>query len=79
VYKDRAIIYGCGDFLNDYEGIRGNEHYRSDVSLMYLVDVEPLTGKLAGLRMIPTQIKHFKVNKASRRDVIWLKDILNFK
>jgi poly-gamma-glutamate synthesis protein (capsule biosynthesis protein) len=77
VYKDRAIIYGCGDFLNDYEGIRGHEQYRGDLSLMYFVDVEPLTGKLTGLRMIPTQIKYFKVNKARGRDVLWLKNILN--
>ena len=77
VYKDRAIIYGCGDFLNDYEGIRGHEQYRGDLSLMYFADVDPLTGKLAGLRMIPTQIKHFKVNKAKRRDVLWIQNILN--
>jgi poly-gamma-glutamate synthesis protein (capsule biosynthesis protein) len=77
VYKDRAIIYGCGDFLNDYEGIGGHEQYRSDLSLMYFVSVEPLTGKLAGLRMIPTQIKYFKVNKASGRDALWLKNMLN--
>ena len=77
VYKDRAIIYGCGDFLNDYEGIGGHEQYRSDLSLMYFVSVEPLTGKLTGLRMIPTQIKYFKVNKASGRDALWLKNILN--
>jgi poly-gamma-glutamate capsule biosynthesis protein CapA/YwtB (metallophosphatase superfamily) len=23
VYRSRRILYGCGDFLNDYEGIRG--------------------------------------------------------
>ena len=77
VYKDRAIIYGSGDFLNDYEGIGGYEQYRDDLSLMYFVSVEPSTGKLAGLRMIPTQIKYFKVNKAKMRDVLWLKNILN--
>jgi poly-gamma-glutamate synthesis protein (capsule biosynthesis protein) len=77
VYKDRPIIYGCGDFLNDYEGISGYEHYRDDLSLMYFVNMEPSTGKLAGLRMIPTQIKNFKVNKAKKTDVLWLKNMLN--
>ena len=28
VYKDRLILYGCGDFLNDYEGISGYEEFR---------------------------------------------------
>ena len=77
VYKGRTIIYGCGDFLNDYEGIRGYEQYRDDLSLMYFVSVEPSTGKLTGLRMIPAQIRRFKVNKAKKRDVLWLENVLN--
>jgi len=77
VYKDRPIIYGCGDFLNDYEGISGYEHYRDDLSLMYFVCMEPSTGKLAGLRMIPTQIKYFKVNKSKKTDILWLRNMLN--
>ncbi len=36
VYRDRLILYGCGDFLNDYEGISGYEEFRGDLSLMYL-------------------------------------------
>ncbi|MBE9510233.1 MAG: CapA family protein [Bacteroidetes bacterium] len=77
VYKDKPVIYGCGDFLNDYEGIGGYEHFRDDLALMYFISVEPSTGKLIRLQMIPTQIKHFKVNKASAADVLWLKNILN--
>lgn len=77
VYKERSILYGCGDFLNDYEGIRGYENFRDDLALMYFVTVEPATGKLVRLQMTPTQIKHFKVNKASRADALWLRDVLN--
>ena len=76
-YKEKLIIYGCGDFLNDYEGISGYEDYRDDLSLMYFVSVEPLTGKLKYLHMTPTQIKRFKVNMASKADALWLRDILN--
>ncbi len=77
VYKDKLIIYGCGDFLNDYEGIGGYEDYRADMALMYFVSVEPSTGKLIRLQMTPTQIKNFKVNRASRADSLWLRDTLN--
>jgi poly-gamma-glutamate capsule biosynthesis protein CapA/YwtB (metallophosphatase superfamily) len=35
VYRHRPILYGCGDCLNDYEGIGGYEEYRSDLALMY--------------------------------------------
>ena len=35
VYRGKLILYGAGDFLNDYEGIEGNEGYRDDLALMY--------------------------------------------
>ena len=72
VYNGRLIIYGCGDFLNDYEGITGYEGYRDDLSLMYFADVNPATGLLAGLRMVPTQIRHLRVNKAREEGIQWL-------
>ena len=31
VYKDKPIIYGCGDFIDDYEGISGYENFRDDL------------------------------------------------
>lgn len=31
VYGGRVILYGCGDFVNDYEGISGHERYRDDL------------------------------------------------
>jgi poly-gamma-glutamate synthesis protein (capsule biosynthesis protein) len=77
VYKERLILYGCGDFINDYEGIGGYEEFRADLSLMYFVTIDPATGKLSQLQMIPTQIKRFRVNRASTDDTLWLKNILN--
>ena len=77
VYRDKPIIYGCGDFLDDYEGINGYEDFRDDLGLMYFASMEPLTRNLVYLRMTPTQIKHFKVNRASRGDALWLRDTLN--
>jgi poly-gamma-glutamate synthesis protein (capsule biosynthesis protein) len=77
VYRDRLILYGCGDFLNDYEGIGGYEEFRSDLSLMYFATVNSANGKLAGLQMIPTRIKRFKVNRASRAAAKWLMNTLN--
>jgi poly-gamma-glutamate capsule biosynthesis protein CapA/YwtB (metallophosphatase superfamily) len=77
VYQGKLILYGCGDFLNDYEGIGGYEYYRSDLGLMYFAGVAPSTGKLIQLQMTPTQIKHFKVNRASEEDAHWLTHTLN--
>jgi poly-gamma-glutamate synthesis protein (capsule biosynthesis protein) len=77
VYKERLILYGCGDFLNDYEGIGGYESFRGDLGLMYFADVMPSTGQLLALRMVPTQTCRFRINHASEGDAKWLEDILN--
>lgn len=77
VYKGKLIIYGSGDLLNDYEGIGGHEKYRADLSLMYFASVDPATGKLSQLQMIPTQIRHLRINYANRNDALWLNDMLN--
>ncbi len=77
VYKEKPIIYGSGDFLNDYEGISGYENFRDDLALMYFVSMALSTGKLVQLQMTPIQIKNFKTNHASKADALWLRDILN--
>ena len=77
VYQDKLIIYGCGDFLNDYEGVVGYEAFRDDLGLMYFVSIESQTGKLVKLQMVPTQIKRFQVNRSSTADALWLRDTLN--
>ncbi len=77
VYRDKLILYGCGDFINDYEGISGYEGFRGDLSLMYFVSIDPATGKLARLQMVPTQVRNFRVHRASRADALWLRNTLN--
>jgi poly-gamma-glutamate synthesis protein (capsule biosynthesis protein) len=77
VYQNRLIIYGCGDFLNDYEGIHGKEQFRGDLALMYFPVVDPSTGELLRLSMTPTQTRRFRVNRATKDDAHWLQDILN--
>ena len=47
LYRDKLILYGCGDFLSDYEGIRGHEQYRGDLPLMYFPYLEAATGRQA--------------------------------
>ena len=76
VYNKRLILYGCGDFLNDYEGIRGYDEYRGDLALMYFADIEPKTGNLAALEIIPLQIRNFQLNRPSTQDVEWMQQTL---
>ena len=77
VYKGRPIFYGCGDFLNDYEGIGGYEQYRGDLVLMYLVTMLPASGRLMSLEMVPFRIRQFRLNRASASDARWLATTMN--
>ncbi len=77
VYRGKLVLYGCGDFLDDYEGIGGFEEFRSDLGLMYFVEVDSLTGDLIRLEMTPTRIRNFRINRASSADVLWLENTLN--
>jgi poly-gamma-glutamate synthesis protein (capsule biosynthesis protein) len=77
VYRDRPILYGCGDFINDYEGISGYERYRDDLVLMYLVTMDAATGRLVECTMKPWLIRRFRLVPAPRQDAEWVRDILN--
>jgi poly-gamma-glutamate synthesis protein (capsule biosynthesis protein) len=77
VYRKKLILYGCGDFLNDYEGIEGYQDFRSDLGLMYFARIDAGTGALLSLLMTPTKIRHFRVTKAAGADALWLKGIAN--
>ncbi len=75
IYRNRPILYGCGDFLNDYEGIGGYESFRSELGLMYFPTLDP-NGALEELVLVPTRIRHFCVNRARDDDVAWLAAML---
>lgn len=74
VYRGRLILYGCGDFLNDYEGIRGYEDFRDDLVMMYFPSLDLRTGTLVELRMVPLQIRRFRLITPSPSDRAWLLD-----
>jgi poly-gamma-glutamate synthesis protein (capsule biosynthesis protein) len=77
VYRDRLILYGCGDFLNDYEGIRGYERFRPELGFMYLPDLDPASGRLRRFVLVPTRIRRFRVNRATEDEAGWLVDTMN--
>ncbi|MER5217704.1 CapA family protein [Streptomyces sp. NPDC002838] len=72
VYRNRLILHGCGDFIDDYEGIGGYEEYRDDLRIMYLVTVAADTGGLTGLRMVPLRARRMRLEPAPQEDAAWL-------
>lgn len=76
VYNGRPIIYGCGDLLNDYEGIRGHSEYRPDLVLMYF-PVFGDNGQLDRFTLTPMRIRHFRLQRASSDDTAWMAAMLD--
>ncbi|RJG12816.1 CapA family protein [Pseudomonas cavernicola] len=76
VYREHLILYGCGDLLNDYEGIEGHTAFRGDLGLMYFAALDP-SGRLQSLDLIPTRLRRFRICRAEGDDRQWLHDTLS--
>ncbi len=77
LYRGKPILYGCGDFINDYEGIGGRERYRGDLALMYFPVVDVATRKLVRLEMTLMRTQRLRLTRASKRDAEWMHDTLS--
>ncbi len=75
-YNAKPIIYGCGDFVTDYEGIGGRERYRPWLSPMYFVTVAD-SGRIERLDIIPLRLRRFQLVRATHEDRQWLGATLN--
>ena len=75
VYRDRPILYGCGDLINDYEGIGGKERFRDDLRLVYVARLDPARG-LDELRIVPLQSRQMRLRLATEQDARWLHRVL---
>ena len=72
------ILYGCGDFLDDYAT---DEQYRNDLGALFQlhVSVSPLLSqdrksksiRLQSLSVFPTRCSNFQVNQLNRDDIDW--------
>lgn len=76
IYKERLIVYGCGDFVDDYAV---NDEFRNDLSAVWRVSVEPVRveggeGKGEGglrvksLEVFPTRIERFQAEVLEQGD-----------
>ncbi|MFC4783069.1 CapA family protein [Nocardioides sp. MAHUQ-72] len=71
VHGGRLILYGCGDLVNDYEGISGHEEYRGDLRLLFRVTVDR-RGALDSLALLPFRSRRLRLERAGPADVAWL-------
>ncbi len=76
LYRGKPVLYGCGDFINDYEGISGHEEFRGDLSVMYFLTFDNHL-KLAQLELVILHMHLFQLHYASEADTQWLLQTLN--
>lgn len=75
VYRQRLILYGCGDLLDDYEGIDSHARYRADLGLLYFAELAS-DGRLLALELLPTRQRRLSIQPAEGADRQWLHDSL---
>jgi poly-gamma-glutamate capsule biosynthesis protein CapA/YwtB (metallophosphatase superfamily) len=73
IYRGKPILYGCGDVIDDYEGIGGHESYRPDLRLLYVLSIDPGRGDLAALRMVPLRVRRMRLERVPQTDAEWLR------
>jgi poly-gamma-glutamate capsule biosynthesis protein CapA/YwtB (metallophosphatase superfamily) len=77
VYRQGLILYGCGDLINDYEGITGHEFFGRDLAFLYFALLSAESGELVGLRMVPVRVRMMRLQRPSDRDARWLAQSMN--
>ena len=61
VYRGRLLLYGCGDLVNDYEGIAPRQGKRSDTGCLYFATLAARDGTLRRLEIVPMQIRRLRL------------------
>jgi poly-gamma-glutamate synthesis protein (capsule biosynthesis protein) len=61
VHAGKLVLHGCGDLVNDYEGIAPNGRQRSDLGCLYGVTLDRANGRLVGLEIVPLQLRRFRL------------------
>ncbi|AMO21875.1 CapA family protein [Ramlibacter solisilvae] len=72
VHKGRLILYGCGDLINDYEGIGAHGELRSDWGCLYFPTLDARSGALLRLMIVPMELRRFRLVRAGPSAREWL-------
>ncbi len=76
-YRGRLILHGCGDLINDYEGIThpagAPAGVRTDLVCLYGVTLDAADGRLLDLELLPFRLRRFRLtapDPAERRELV---------
>ena len=69
MYRGKLVMYGCGDTIDDYEGISTYESFRHDLRLLHFASIDS-SGTV--LRMVPMRMRRMRLERAPEQDAAWL-------
>jgi poly-gamma-glutamate capsule biosynthesis protein CapA/YwtB (metallophosphatase superfamily) len=67
-YRGKLIMYGCGDTIDDYEGITAYESFRHELRLLYFASVDE-----RALRMVPVRMRRMRLERMPHSDAEWMR------
>jgi poly-gamma-glutamate capsule biosynthesis protein CapA/YwtB (metallophosphatase superfamily) len=73
VYRGKLVLYGCGDTIDDYEGIGTYESFRHELRLLYFPAIDRASGGLSLLRMMPMRMRRMRLEHVPDEDAEWLR------
>jgi poly-gamma-glutamate synthesis protein (capsule biosynthesis protein) len=73
-HAGKLILYGCGDLINDYEGIGAHGSLRSDLGCLYAATLARADGALQRLEIVPLQLRRFRLGRPQPDALQWLRE-----
>ena len=64
VYRGRLILYGCGDLINDYEGITAMGRLDPSAVCLYFVQLSRASGEVQQVEIVPMQLRRLQLRHA---------------
>jgi poly-gamma-glutamate synthesis protein (capsule biosynthesis protein) len=77
VHQGKLILYGCGDLINDYEGIQTVRRQRSDLGCLYCATWDCRARQLARLEIVALQLRRFRLEWPPHALRDWLHSTLD--
>ncbi|HEY0878102.1 MAG TPA: CapA family protein [Zeimonas sp.] len=72
IHRGKLVLHGCGDLVNDYEGIGPHGALRSDLGCLHLADFDIATRHCVELRIVPLQLRRFRLGAPDDAALAWL-------
>ena len=80
VHNGKPILYGCGDLINDYEGIPKSpkrQSFAPELGMIYFARFSIANSRLVSLQMRPTRMNQMRIRRGDVDDARRLCAILN--